>query len=127
MSNVGDSIVKILGGGYLANPGREIATAGWQLWIKSATGEEANVVRTSEANIIQWKPGQADKFAKYFDDLIFKREDPDAVKERGYGFGEVSIDWKPVFSPLVLKRVLPVTVAFAAIMFYVGRMSKRRK
>ena len=127
MSSINESISKLLGGGYLANPGRELATTGWQLWIKSATGQEATVVRKPDKNILQWKPGQADKFSNYFDELIFKREDPGTIKQRGYGFGEVEIDWQPVFTPLMLKRVLPAVTVFAGIMFYVGRKTKRKK
>lgn len=117
-------------GTYLDNPGREAATKGWQLWIKSATGQEATLVRTTSENKLIWKPGQAEKFSQYFSDLLnpLKKDEP---QQRGMGFGEVSIDWKPVYMPIVIKKVLPVILLFAGMSFaagwYTNKITRRRR
>ena len=104
----------------IENPGREAATKGWQAWIKSATGEEAILVRQPDKNVLQWKPGQAEKFSKYFDSMVFGPKETGKTETRGYGFGEVEINWKPVYMPLVLKRVLPVVGAYTLLAIAAG-------
>ena len=47
MSGIGKTIDSLLNmpTDFLDNPGRETATAAWQMWIKSATGKQADVKR----------------------------------------------------------------------------------
>lgn len=114
------------GSDYLANPGREIATKGWQLWFKSATGEEAELIRQSDKNILRWKPGQAKKMEQYFSDMFFKKKSKDEPEKRGMGFGDVDIDWKPVIMPLAMKKVVPFIAAYTAIVVFLTYKAKKR-
>jgi hypothetical protein len=110
----------------IKNPGREAATRAWQLWFKSVTGEEAILVRQNDKNIITWKPGQAEKMSKYFEELLYPiKKKPDAPETRGYGFSEVDVDWKAVYMPIVYKRVIPIVIIYTALAFTGGYMFKK--
>lgn len=104
---------------------REAAIQGWNFWINSATGENPLVERRPDGATLQWKPGQAAKMESYLSEFIpvnpfarFTEGPPDP--ETGEPIN-VSIDFKPVLIPLVLKKFLPWIAVYSLALIYISR------
>lgn len=76
---------------------RTAAAQAWALLISNATGDQPIIRPAKDGIVIEWKPGQADKFRKYLETSMSKPSSPDDLN--------VTIDMKPVLLPLAVKKL----------------------
>jgi hypothetical protein len=76
-------------------------TQAWSLFILNATGETPLLRSEKGSVLIDWKPGQAERFTAYLESSF---KEPSGKSDIN-----VTVNWKPVLIPLTVKKAsLPV-------------------
>lgn len=95
---------------------REAAIQGWNLWIKSVTGEFPIIQRHKNGADIKWRPGQAAKMEQYLYKAMSAptKEDPNALN--------VNVPLAPVLIPLTIKKTIGYVALYTASVVILTKM-----